>query len=342
MNERSKKPNIILLVMDAVRADHLSCYGYHRRTSPNIDKIAKRGVLFEKAFSAADWSPPSHVSIFTGKYTSYHKTLGRNVFLGKENLTIADILSSNGYSTIGISGNIIISPEFKFDKGFQKYITMDTSYRSFKFIKQSPKDFIRTLIYGPDRYTYRINEIIKRFLSKHDRKNPFFMFINFYNCHAPYDPPRPFKKRFCGSFDEPTLFITEFLSKKIFRNTKEKITDSDSDIQKLNYIASDDGQYSFIEKELEVSPEEWEIIKSWYDGEISYLDYRIGELLNFFEDRGFHDNTLLILTSDHGENFGEHGLATHQFCLYDSLLHVPLIMAYPEAIPEGKKISNLV
>jgi arylsulfatase A-like enzyme len=282
MNEISKKPNIILIVMDAVRPDHLSCYGYPRGTSPNIDKIAKNGALFENAFSAAEWSPPSHASIFTGKYPSHHKTLGRNVFFGKENVALADVLSRNGYLTAGISGNNIISPEFRFDRGFQKYVTMDASYKSYKFIMRDPKDFVRTLIYGPDRFTYRINETIKRFLHKHSRSSkPFFLFVNFFNCHAPYDPPRPFKKRFCNYFKEPDFFLTQFLSNKIFGDTREKITNFEFDMRKLNYIASDDGQFSFIGKELEVSLGEWEIVKSWYDGEISYLDYRVGELIDF-------------------------------------------------------------
>lgn len=113
-------------------------------------------------------------------------------------------------------------------------------------------------------------------------------------------------------------------------------------MQKLNLIADDHGQYSFMAKELQVSKEEWEIVKSWYDGEILYLDYHIGELTRFFQHEGIFKDTLWIITSDHGENFGERGLASHQFCLYDSLIHVPLVMVYPKAIPRGKRIPSLV
>ena len=134
----------------------------------------------------------------------------------------------------------------------------------------------------------------------------------------------------------------EWISNKILGHTGEKICNGGLDIRKLNRIASDDGQYSFMAKELQVSEEEWEVVKSWYDGEISYLDHRMGELINFLDDKGTFDNTLLIITSDHGEYFGEHDLATHQFCLYDSLLHVPLIMVCPDAIPKGRRILNLV
>lgn len=340
--EKGKMPNVILIVMDAVRADHLSSYGYHRKTSPNIDMLAKQGVLYENAFSAAEWSYPSHASIFTGKYPSFHKTLGKDISLHKENTTIAEILNLNGYQTIGITSNILLSPVNGFSKGFQKYVVLDTPYRSFKFIKQSPKDFIRTLIYGLDWYTYRNIEMIKRFLDKHAEKKPFFLFSNLYNCHAPYDPPRPFKKRFYSSLNEPMFYVMEWLSNKIFGNTGEKIRDEELDVRKLNRIADDDGQYSFMAKELEVTEREWEVVKAWYDGGIAYLDYRIGELIDFLHDKGLFDNTLLIITSDHGENFGEHGLASHQFCLYDSLLHVPLIMVYHNIIPKGRRISTLV
>jgi len=147
--------------MDAVRAAHLSCYGYHRKTSPNIDKLARQGILFENAFSAAEWSYPSHASIFTGKYPSYHKTLGKNIRLHKENTTIAEILDSNGYQTFGVTSNMLLSPTNGFSKGFQNYVVLDTPYRSFKFVRQSPKDFIRTLIYGLDWYTYRNIEITR-------------------------------------------------------------------------------------------------------------------------------------------------------------------------------------
>lgn len=341
MDGKTEVPNVILIVMDAVRADHLSCYGYHRKTSPNIDNLAKKGVLFERAFSTAEWSYPSHASIFTGKYPSRHKTLGKDIYLHKENTTIAEILSRNRYLTIGVSGNDLLSPINGFSRGFQKYVVFDIRHeiRSFfRFVKQSPKDFARTLVYGFDGYTYRNIEKIKGFLK--NCKKPFFLFTNIYNAHAPYNPPRPFKKHFCDNLNRPPLSIMEPISRMMHGHSGEKMPGFD--IRKLNLIASDHGQYSFMAKELQVSEEEWEVVKSWYDGGILYLDYRIGELVKFLQHQGIFENTLLIITADHGENFGEHGLASHQFCLYDSLIHVPLIMVYPKAIPRGKKISSLV
>jgi arylsulfatase A-like enzyme len=316
--EVKQRPNIILMVMDTVRADHLSSYGYHRKTTPNIDKLAKQGVLFENAFSPATWTPPSHASIFSGKYPFQHNTLGKDARF-KEEASIAEVLRCNSYQTIGITDCAILSPQNGFNKGFQEYInTSEISLASLRFLRENFKDVIRTLIRGPDSHTYRINEIIKRLLSNRNyRKKPFFLFINYFNCHIPYNPPKPFKKK---------LFVP----------------DSDLDSRKLKHIASGKSFSAFMKKGLQISWREWEVVKSWYDGEIAYLDSRIGELLKFLHSEGFLDNTFLIITSDHGEYFGEHGLAGHVFGLYDELLHVPLIMVYPDEIPKGIRISNIV
>jgi len=337
------KPNVILIVMDTARADHFSSYGYYRQTTPNLDNIARRGVLFENAFSAAPWTPPSHASIFTGKYPSHHGTTGDNIYFNKENSTLAEILQSMGYKTFGITCCGILSAVNGFNKGFEDFIEMyKMSPLTLRSMRQCPIDTLRTLIYGPDEHTYRTIETAKKFLRRHSGKKPFFMFINFFNCHAPYNPPIPFKQRFCEFYEEPKLFIMQLLMHKIFHKPLGKIRYRNLNMQKLEYIASGKGAFSYLAKEIQISEEEWEVIKSWYDGEIAYLDYRIGEFVSFLCDEGLFDKTIFILTSDHGESFGEHGLADHPFCLYDNILKVPLIMTYPTSIPEGKRFSELV
>lgn len=321
--EVKQRPNIVLIVMDSVRADHLSSYGYYRVTTPNIDKLTKQGVLFENAFSPATWTPPSHASIFSGKYPFQHKTIGKNIYFKDEETSITEILSCNGYETFGITHCAILASKNGFNKGFQKYInTSETSLVSSRFIRENFKDAIRTLIKGLDSHTYRINEITKRLLSNRPfKEKPFFLFINYFNCHTPYNPPRPFKKKFSAHHHD---------------------LDSRKLRARVNYIASGKGLYAFLKEELLISPREWEVVESCYDGELAYLDCRIGELFEFFRSEGILNNTLLIITSDHGEYFGEHGLFGHIFGLYDELLHVPLIMVYPDEIPKGTRISNIV
>lgn len=340
-----QKPNVILIVMDTARADHLSCYGYSRKTTPNIDKIARQGVLFENAFSTAPWTPPSHASIFTGKYPSHHKTFGRNVQFKNQDTSLAQILSSNGYRCIGVTSSPLLGLGSGFETGFHEYVEMSDEHflSNLSSARLWTKDIIRTIIFGPDKSSYKVTELVKGLLKKHCRERaPFFLFVNYLGCHVPYDPPRPFKGRFCDNFNESRLYIKEFFLKKMLRRTSETVSDQDLDIQRLQWIASGKGGVLFSMKKSFVSEKEWEIVKLWYDGEIAYLDFLIGDLVDFLRDSDLFDNTLMIITSDHGENFGEHGLAGHALCVYDSVLHVPLIVSFPSLIIEEKRIRNLV
>ncbi len=340
-----RPPNIILVVMDTVRADHLSCYGYHRKTTPNIDGIAKHGILYENGFSAAPWTPPSHASIFTGKYPSHHKTLGKDICLRKENTTIAEALSNNGYVTFGLTCCQILGHGSGFEKGFAQYAEVQESSLPSLIKRENShaRDLLRKIIYGPDKGTHQATQEIKNFIRmRRTRDRPFFVFVNYFTAHTPYDPPNPFKKKFCEEFDESKLYLKELLVNKVLRRSTEKIVGNNLDFQKLKWMASGGGGFSFAAKEVSVNDAEWRILKSWYDGEIAYLDQQIGNLVDFLHENDVFDNTCLIVTSDHGENFGEHGLAVHPLCLYDSLLRVPLIISCPVLIPQGGRLPGLV
>jgi len=334
--EMKNPPNVILVVMDTARADHLSCYGYSRKTTPNIDRIARDGVLYENAFTAAPWTPPSHASIFTGKYPSHHKTIGRDVRFKEGHTSLAEILSRNGYCSIGIVCCEILGLRSGFERGFHKYVDVTSSSM---LPGRHTKELIRTLIYGPDNGACQATELAKKFFNR--EKKPIFLFMNYFNSHTPYDPPRPFKKRFCNDFDEPMIYAKEFLLKKLISRTAEKISRQYLDIKRLQWIASGGGGFTFAAKKTTISEAEWEIVRSWYDGEIAYLDYMFGNLIDFLRQKGILDNTLIIITSDHGENFGEHGLAVHPLCVYDSLLRVPLIISHADMVPKGRRILNL-
>jgi len=147
---------------------------------------------------------------------------------------------------------------------------------------------------------------------------PFFIFINYFEAHTPYNPPQPFKSKF------------------------EKIHNRETDLKKIRDVFNSRHGFPYITKECEVSEEDWEVVKSWYDGGIGCIDFFLGKLLDFIKERGLYDDTFIVITSDHGENFGEHQLANHVFCLHDTLLHVPLIMRYPEHAQEEKRIANIV
>jgi len=320
------KPSIFLAVMDTVRPDHLSCYGYTKKTTPNIDKIAQEGVLFENAFSVAPWSLPAHASMFTGMYPSQHEVLGKNLYLDEEVPTIAEIFSSQGYETLGICRNHWVSSQTGLHRGFKRFISsLNPSYLE-RFSTRLSLDWIifcletdvRSMLYNWV-YQARVLQETKKWILKSQKMNkPFFIFVNYFEAHTPYDPPQPFKNKF------------------------EKIHNRETDLKKIRDVFNSRHGFPYITKECEVSKEDWEVVKSWYDGGIGCIDFFFGKLLEFIKERGLYDDTFIVITSDHGENFGEHQLANHVFCLYDTLLHVPLIMRYPEHAQEEKRIANLV
>ena len=320
------KPNVFLAVMDAVRSDHLSCYGHPRKTTPNIDIIAQESVLFENVFSAAPWTPPSHASMFTGMYPSQHGVLGKNLYLDEEIPTIAEIFSSEGYETLGICVNYWVSTKTGLARGFNRFVSeLNRGYIK-RFAPRLSLDWIifcletdiRFMVHNWSHEAKVFQEIKRWILNSQKRNKPFFIFVNYFDAHTPYDPPQPFKKKF------------------------QKVYNRNVDLEKISDVFNSRHGYPYIAKETEVSEEEWDVLRSWYDGSIAYIDFFLGKLFDYLKERELYDDTFIVITSDHGESFGEHQLANHLFCLYDTLLHVPLIMRHPELTSEGKRISNIV
>lgn len=319
------KPNVLWLVIDALRADSLSCYGYGKETSPNIDKFAEKSRIFENAFSAGSWTSPSHASMFTGKYPFRHGMLNPDLPRLRDK-TVADILSKEDYETLMIAPSPQIAGYRGLNKGFKRTIE---SYRG-KFNYKDPAlwyTFLRSLFMGWDNQTHYFNQIIKREMKKARRKNkPSFIFVNNVAVHWPYNPPRGFRK-----FSYP---------KGVDEDKMRKVAGQKNFISKVFKKASRNYVRSYLKGELELSQKELFALKSFYDNELCYLDYELGKLFNFLEKENFMENTLIILTSDHGELFGEHGLLGHCHCLYEPLIRVPLILYYPNIVP--KRVNTLV
>ncbi len=314
------KPNIILIVMDAVRPDHLSCYGGQRRTSPNIDTLAQNGALFENCFAASVWTPPSHGALFTGKYPSQCGTIGRHQWLDGSHITIAEFMRRQGYRTGGV-GSAWISRSRGFDYGFEDFLEQWQHF-SWKELRFSLDRLMRKaydwVTHSSDGGDYAGLQWFQRWIDRAHRQGPFYGFFRFLSAHSPYAPPPRFKRQF-----EPQLTSTD-------------------NVRKLRFLANK-GRFSYMARRLEVSEREWQILQSWYDANILYIDSLIGRLVEWLDRRRLLDSTLIVLTADHGENFGDHGLADHQYCIYDTLLHVPLIIAGPkEIVPSGIRISSLV
>lgn len=304
------KPNVLLIILDAARPDHLSCYGYGRKTTPNIDDLAEDGVLFENAISPAGWTPPAHASLFTGLFPSQHGLQHGSLHLNQRFPTLAEILRSSGYKTIGISNNPWVSHATGLDRGFEifheVYYKRGSLLETFRFAIQKLFAIIGN---SDDDGAHRTNRLALTYLSQQERKGqPFFIFINYLESHLPYKVPRPYA----------TLFGKRAGSG----------------------INQDWRQY--VSGRVAMDEDDFENLKSLYDGAIAYLDARIEELLSCLRQREMLEETVVIITSDHGDNFGDHGLMGHELGLYDSLLRIPLIIRCPSLFPAGWRVTEQV
>jgi len=353
------KPNVLLITLDTVRADHVSCYGYERQTTPNLDAFSREGVLYKNAYATAPWTLSSHASMFTGKYPTRHganfnpdsiqiakyfenqkgqqfdmRDLNtRSIFkLSEENITLAEILSERGYRTAGIIGGPFTASIFGLAQGFdyydEKFLDVEKD-ASFSLIYQvidlffSLKDFIAQHGYSAaKRSASQLNEAAFQWLEK-NHEQPFFLFINYFDAHTPYIPPPPYD----GYFGKTDKGIIAHHSPR---------TDS-------SYVTAESVlMFAVIAGSHQLTFEEKELFVSRYDGEIRYLDHCLGLLLEKLKALKVYDNTLIIITSDHGEAFGEHSLVSHGRTLYEEMLHVPLIIKNPSASPGRGVIEKRV
>lgn len=311
----SHGPNIIFIVMDTVRADHLSSYGYSRPTTPNLDRLARGGVLFENAIAPSSWTLASHASMFTG-LLPHQNGADWAAPLPPGPLTLAHVLRSRGYDTAGFAANFDYCQKgWGIARGFDTYVDDSTSFRHNLADTLLGTALIQPLYQRFCRFDYferqnaqQVNKSVFRWLQRPPRR-PFFLFINYFDCHVPYLTEPPYDHRF-GK-------ISDKLVHKLFAALQSKdpargFTAGD----KTSLIAA-------------------------YDDRLAFLDRQVGRLLDFLRDSPEGRNTIVIVSADHGEAFGEQGWYSHGYNLYRELLHVPLIIAGP-GIPKGVRIQHLV
>ena len=306
------KPNILWIVMDAVRSDSLSCYGYHRKTTPNIDRLASEGVLFENAISASPWTLPSHASMFTGMYPSKHSTDAEHRYLADDFHTIAELLRSYGYKTFGYSNNPWVGPDTNLNQGFDTYKMNEEGPAHSPLVNVAMRH-IPNPIGAEDAGASQTNEVVEKWIANcYNAKSPFFIFINYMEAHDPYGNT-PYFRRYLDAN------ISTAKAKGVNQNP-------------IDYISGN----------VQMSNEDFEILRALYDGDISYLDFKMNQLFDYLRQLNILDKTVLIITSDHGESFGEHHLMSHMLGVYDTLVHVPLIIVYPKLFKVGSRIVKQV
>ena len=307
-------PNVLLLILDTVRAMDMSLYGYERETTPNIARFAERGVVFDRAMSPAPWTLPSHASMFTG-HAPRDLSADWRVPLDRTFPTIAERFTQHRYLTAGFVGNLAYtSRESGLARGFTHYesfrVTLGTVMASDMVaatLMTSP--LVRRALDWHDLVERKpaagINARAIDFLASHPGR-PWFAFINYYDAHDPYLPRAPYDTMFIGR-KPPSAE----------RNFSLAHTDS-------------------------ITPARAQVERDVYDQSIRALDAEVGALLADMERRGLLQNTIVVITADHGEEFGEHGLLSHGSSLYLPALHVPLVIVAPGRVPRGARVSALV
>ena len=314
-------PNVLLIVLDAVRARNLSVYGYPLRTSPALEDLARRGVMFRRAFATAPWTLPTHSSLMTGRYP-HELRVGWTTPLERDVPTLSEALSARGYRSAGFVGNLSYTTrEAGLARGFGHYEDVARfpgellqASSPGRLIGNNPR--LRALVRFQDLPgRRRAGDIAAAFLRWQalDASRPFFAFLNLYDAHEPYLPVSPFDT----AFAPPVRRRNEL-------------------IRMLN------GREAERSQKADMSPMERVAEERAYDGGIAAMDAEIARVLAELERRGVLQHTLVVVTADHGELFGEHDLFSHGNALYLPLLHVPLLMALPGRLPAGAIVSAAV
>ncbi len=269
LSAASERPslNILLVTIDTLRADYLSCYGSDRVSTPHVDRLAEKGILFEQAFAHNVVTLPSHINILTGTYPLYHGVQDNAGFrLDEDAITLSEVLKQEGYRTGAFIGAFPLDERFGLDQGFDLYDDFygdTTAQNDFSFVERRGKDVIKNAVEW-------VNQ---------NRKNRWFCWVHLFDPHAPYNPPPSFKEKYPADF---------------------------------------------------------------YAGEVAYTDYALGNLFEFLRKLELEEETLVVITSDHGEGLGDHQEPTHGVFAYNTTLHIPLIIYQPRLFPEPKKISRRV
>ncbi|QZP38250.1 sulfatase [Halobaculum magnesiiphilum] len=283
--------NVILLSADALRADHLSCYGYERETTPVLDELAEVSIRFTNAYSASSHTREAVPALLTGEYPDVAVDSGYH--LASE--TVASTLSEEGFATGGFHSNPFVSRAYGFDEGFDHFDD-DLHLGQHKLIAlaQRALDKLRNRHYARAE---EINERSLNWVDSLEEGQPFFLWNHYMDTHGPYEPPGEYA----------TLYADDGLSGR--------------DAQSLYQRAIDEPE--------SITEEERQLLIDLYDGEIRYNDMRIGQFLEALRERELLEESLLIVTADHGDAFGEHGYYEHPRYLHDEITHVPLFVRPP-------------
>jgi len=301
-------PDLVLVTIDTLRADHLGAYGYERATSPNLDKLASKGVLFTRASAPSSWTKPSIASLFTSREPGEHGAVAFERHLAPGLTTLAEQLSAAGYRTLGVSGNFVhVNEATGLARGFDTWLTVsrraapDSSGETWKAGGQD------VMLRPPD--ADELNAEVWKALPD-TRETPLFLYVHYMDPHADYAPPDRFRAAFVRDDDAPA------------RASSQRIVD-------------------LAAGRAVASPAERRWLVDLYDAEIAAVDAAVGELVSGLAARGYGDDTIFAFVSDHGEALGERGWF-HALDLHAESLSVPLILVAGRSASQGIRRDDAV
>ncbi|MBD3385658.1 sulfatase-like hydrolase/transferase [candidate division KSB1 bacterium] len=304
-----KIKHIILLTIDTLRADFVSCYNSDFTRTPNIDSIAEEGIRFENAMATSPWTLPSFASLFTGLSPDVHMTTKINHRLPDSLETIAEVMQEKGYVTATVGLNKVLTDHYGTLQGFQQRCFFPKSSRGESYGANLLRHFFKKT-FAEKATTTDLTDYTINWLKKHVDED-FFLWLHYYDPHLPYSPPKAF---------QPTLKLE----------------------QNIGDVLDEEERISIRSGTLVPDAVEREWIRQLYIGEIHYVDDNIGRLLATLDELGIYDDCLLVVLSDHGEEFWEHQGFAHGHTLYQELLHIPLIIKLPGALHAKNRVEQRV
>jgi arylsulfatase A-like enzyme len=312
------RPNILIFVMDTQPVRNMTPYGYEKPTTPNLEKIAREGLVYDNHYVTGCWTVPVHASLFSGKYQTGHWTGTQHEFMSPRFPTMGEVLTSAGYQTVAFSNNTWVNQDkTNIGRGFEKFVLVERPSG------QNPQigpedDFV--LYDEVDAGSSKTVELIQRWLQdERDDERPFFLFVNCVEPHLRAWAPQPFRSAFL--LDGVTDDEARGVNQDIFA-------------ERLGIVPDRPDGY--------MTEQDWTILKSLYDGETACLDQRMGLLFDHMRSLGLLDDTLLIVVSDHGDLLDRKGMMGHHLSLFDDLIHTPLIVRWPGVVPPGARFDGFV
>jgi arylsulfatase A-like enzyme len=289
---RDGRDNVVLILVDTLRQDHVGAYGYPRDTTPAIDALAADAVRFERAYAVAPWTMPTVASMFTGLYPGRHRVTTINQALPAEVTTIAEILADQGYATAGVVSHTLLDRRHRFDQGFAEYIEV--------LDQRKPHEAVTT---------NDVTDAVLGMLAKLEAsEEPFFLFVHYFDPHYNYKrhPEVGFAAESAGRLS------------------------GDEAIEDLYEVMED------------ITAEELALVEAIYDEEIRHTDNGIGRVLEELRSSGRFDDSWIVVTSDHGEEFMAHGNIGHTITLFEELVKVPLIVRPPAYLESPRVVTEPV